>query len=476
MNLETTPIKSILTNPSLLNANVVVGGWVKSARSQKTLMFVMLNDGSSQHNLQLIINDTLVGDMIVNTGSSLSVRGTIVKSIGAGQNVELLVDAIEYSYTCLADYPFQKAGLPMDFVRQFSHLKVRTNTVRAVMVVKSQILKATHRFFDELDYHLVMLPMITTNACESGCQPLQVTSMLNQFGSKVPTLVGGSDIDYQRDFFKKPAYLTVSNQLHLEAVAHGLGKVYTLTNAVRGEASMTSKHLAEFTMLEWEFCFGDLKNNMDMAEAYIKYVIRHILIKCADEMNFLDKIASKPGTGLGLIDRLKELMECQFVRMTHHDAVLKLRDAHNVKAFEVEPKFDEDLSGEHEKYLVDMITKRPTFVLYYPSKVKAFYMPEVKQSQDSVERVDCFDLLAPKVGELVGGSQRICDYFDLVDKMNRMKMNVAELEWYVSSRRFGSVVHGGAGLGMDRFVMLATGMDNIRDTVMYPRTVGMCEQ
>lgn len=484
---------------SLVGKEVQVDGWVKTCRDQKKMVFVHLTDGTNQQTLQIVASPEHVTNMdelaSITTGTSLHVEGVVVLSPAKGQKFELSARKVQIYQVCPTDFPFQKVGLPLEFMRKFPHLRHRSNIMQAVFAVKSRIMFSIHQFFMERSYHQVDLPILTTNACESGCQPLQVTSLMNDGKvSSIPVktvkrevditdpvmqlTVGGKtmtkdiptdEIDFSKDFFDNPVFLTVSNQLHLECFAHGLGYVYTITPATRGEPSQTTKHLATFQMLEWEFCFGKLSDNMEIAESLIKYCAKQILEKCPDEMAVLEKNEA------GLEAKVKKIMADPFVRISHYDAVKLLKEANATTAFADEPDFAGDLAGEHERWLVNHFGQ-PVIVMRYPKAVKAFYMPvaDTKEVDGKVvDYVDCFDLLMD-IGEVVGGSQRIWDEATLVQRMADIGMDPKHLDWYVELRRYGSVPHGGAGIGIERLTATLTGMANIKDCISFPITVHSC--
>lgn len=487
-----------------LDRNITVNGWVKTCRKQKKMLFIQLSDGTTQNCLQIIVSPEKVSyfeDLCkLTTGSSIKAIGLLIKSPAQGQDVELSATSIEIYQICPGTFPMQKVGLPLEFLREHLHLRHRTNLMRAVFAVKSKITKCIHDFLTSRNYCYVDIPMITTNACEGGCQPLQVTSLLNDgLISKIPllrptdpALYSGNDkyfeiitemsrlantianvkIDFSKDFFDNPVYLTVSNQLHLECVAHGMGYVYTMTQASRGEPSQSTKHLATFNMLEIEFCFGELSDNIDIAESLIKYCVSSVLqdVWCS-ELEVLNKAAG--GT---LLEKLYKIMDQPFERISHRAAIDLLRQAHAETAFQEKPKYSEDLTGEHERYLVAHFGK-PVVVMYYPKAVKAFYMP-VHHCEtidgETIEYVDCFDLLMD-IGEVVGGSQRIWSETELVDRMTELAIDPAHLSWYVDLRKYGSVPHGGFGLGLERLVAVITGMANVKDCTSFPITIHHCK-
>lgn len=490
---------------SLLGKEIEVRGWVKTCRDQKQMVFIHLSDGTTQKTLQIIVSPEYVTNMpelaSITTGTSLRAKGILVKSPAKGQPFELTATEVEIYQICPNTFPFQKTGLPLEFMRQFPHLRHRSNIMRAVFVVKSAIMQAIHQYFTDKHYCLVDLPILTTNACEGGCQPLQVTALLN--GGKISTIpvktakvkssetkhsihddalaidpveifkkkeveheVKTDDIDFSKDFFDNPVFLTVSNQLHLECFAHGLGFVYTITPATRGEPSQSTKHLASFSMLEWEGIFDKLTDNIDIAEGCIKHCVKQVLLKCPDELDVLDMAAEKL-----LLPKLKKIASEPFIRIEHRDAIKLLIEAHATTPFADEPVFAGDLSGEHERWLVKH-HGQPVVVMRYPKAVKAFYMP-VHHVVDGIEYVDCFDLLMD-IGETVGASMRLTDEKELVSRMTELGIDTKHLDWYVDLRRFGTILHGGGGLGVERLTAVITGMANVKDCISFPLTVHHC--
>ena len=462
--------------PSLLDKEISVSGWVKTCRDQKQMIFIHLSDGTTQKTLQIVASPDNVTNITelaaITTGTSLSVSGILVKSPAKGQLFELSARQIIIYQICPGNYPLQKVGLPLDFMRSFPHLRHRSNIMRAMFLCKSVIVKSIHDFFTSGNYCYVDLPILTTNACEGGCQPLQVTSLLDSGKiSDIPAITTDTNqIDFTKDFFDNPVYLTVSNQLHLECFAHGMGYVYTITPATRGEPSQSTKHLAHFSMLEVEFCFGELSDNISIAEKCIKYCATEILNKCKNELEVLNK-----ASGGKLIEKIIKIISEPFIRIEHRDAITILRESHKTIPFIEEPQYAGDLSGEHERFLVKHFN-HPVVVMRYPKKVKAFYMPIhhcIKEENASIQYVDCFDLLMD-IGEVVGGSQRIWNEKELLSRMNELDIDSKHLDWYVDLRRYGSVPHGGFGLGIERLVAALTGMANVKDCISFPLTVHHC--
>nr|WBF70531.1 hypothetical protein [Megavirus caiporensis] len=458
-----------------LNQIIETNGWIKTCRKQKQMLFIHITDGTSQNTLQIIVSPEFINNLDelnnLTTGTSIKVIGKLIASPAKGQHVELMAYNIIIYQQCDLSFPLQKVGLSLDFQRTIPHLRHRTNIMRAIFTIKSKVLSSIHKFFEDKNYLYIDIPALTINACEGGCQPLQVTSLLNKGNiENIPVTLDKSQIDYTQDFFNKPVYLTVSNQLHLECFAHGLGYVYTITPATRGEPSQSNKHLAHFSMLEVESCFGNLKDNINVAENCIKYCTTQILEKCKNELSVLS-FSNKT-----LLSKLNNIVTQDFIRISHKDAVTLLRQKHEEKSFMEEPKYQNDLSGEHEKYLVQYFNN-PVVVTHYPKNVKAFYMP-VSHSETIddkiIEYVDCFDLLMD-IGETIGGSQRIWKEKELIDRMTELNIDQKHLKWYVDLRKYGSVPHGGFGLGMERLVAVLTGMANIKDCTSFPITINHCQ-
>jgi len=484
-----TDIKQIIAKPTdYVGKIVTICGWIKTFRAGKknSLGFCKLNDGTCVEQLQILFDKSLLAenhktyfDQIfekATTGVSLKVIGPIVPSPKAEQPVELQA----HSYEILGDvkdpetYPIAKTELGLDFLRTVPHLRVRTDTFASVNRIKSVMKLAFAEYFDQLGFHEVQVPLITDNECESGANPFTVTTVLGD--GKVSGLPVKADdknaIDFHADFFRKRTYLTVSGQLHLETLALALQKVWTMTTAFRAEPSTTRVHAAEFWMLELEFCFCTLEDNMKVNEGAIKYCIKKVLEKCRSELVFLQNKFDPT-----LIQRLEKYASVPFIVTTHEKCIKQmLQDEADGKVkFEKSPKFDDDIGKEHEKYITDvMFGGMPVFVCFFPFECKAFYMPIVNENEP-IKRVSGFDLLMPNgAGEVVGGSQRETDYNKLIEKMEIKGINPKSLEFYSDLRKYGTVPHGGSGIGFDRLVMLMTSLDNIRDTSPFARTYEMC--
>lgn len=467
-----------------IGSELDVKGWVKTFRSQKHVFFFAIYDGTTQMPLQVVADPKSLTNVLevsrITTGSSLVIRGKLIESPTKGQLFELSASAINVQQIADHGYPLQKLGLPIDFIRTFPHLRHRTALMRAIFKIKSEIIQSIHKFFRNKYYTFVDLPILSTNACEGGCQPLQVTSLLtSDVIDGIPTVVKDgiktSSIDYSKDFFDRPVYLTVSNQLHLECLAHGMGYVYTITPATRGEPSQSTKHLAHFQMLEYEGIFEKLSDNIDLSESLIKYCIQRTLVKCNDELEIISKW-KKDEDKVDQVSKLKKLLETPFIRITHLEAIKLLKQAHLLTPFVDKPEYTGDLSGEHERWLVKNFGL-PVVVMRYPKMVKAFYMPvseKLEVDDEIIEYVECFDLLMD-IGEVVGGSMRIWKESELLSRMHELHMDPKDLDWYLDLRRYGSTPHGGMGLGIERLVAAITGTLNVKDCISFPITVHHCE-
>lgn len=500
-----TSIKTILSNSFLyFNQVVTVNGWIrffrisggKSDNLDKRIGFIKLNDGSTVKQLQLIfdvvnIEDKTYFDEIFKkgmTGMSIEAIGKIVKSPAAKQDVELLVEQYKIlGYVNEPDtYPITKNKLQLDYLRTLPHLRVRTDTFLAVNKIKSVLMNSMYRFFEGNEYLNVQVPLITDNECESGAFPFTVTTLFksNEINN-LPVKEDKKTINFVEDFFKKQTYLTVSGQLHLESiVCGGVSQAWCVTTAFRAEPSTGPKHLAEFWMAELEFCFRDLEYNMFINEECIKYCFSKVLDRCVDELALLE-FTYKSEIGKKLLNYITN----KFVRTTHEECVrLMLRDIDNKKIkinpnkkaedsvyiFKEKPGYHEDLSKDHERYITEVLYGGlPVFVKYFPKNVKAFYMPVI-DPENEIQHVDCFDLLFPEIGEVVGGSQRISDYDELIVRMKENGINPETLQFYLDLRKYGSIPHGGSGIGIDRLMLMLTGLNNIRDMVPYPRSFGVC--
>jgi len=463
--MKRTEIVNIFKEPdAFIGQSVRVDGWVRTARDSKNFGFIEINDGSCFTNLQLFLDREHVANydeaVRLIAGSSVSVTGALVKSPGGKQAVELKADSISVVVACPPEYPLQKKRHSLEFLRGLTHLRPRTNTFLAVFRIRSLLAYAIHRFFYQRGFIYVHTPVITTSDSEGAGEMFRVTTL---DPADVPKTAGGL-VDYGRDFFGRGAGLTVSGQLEAEAFALAFGKVYTFGPTFRAENSNTPRHAAEFWMIEPEAAFCDLADNMDLAEDMIKTVISDLLSQAPAEFAFLDSFIEK-----GLIGRLESAASAEFARITYTEAISLL--SKGGAAFEYTPEWGRDLQTEHERYLSERVFKKPVFVTDYPKSIKAFYM----RSNDDGKTVAAMDLLAPGIGELIGGSQREERADCLEARISELGMDPAEYQWYLELRRFGGAPHAGFGLGFDRAVMYMTGVTNIRDVLPFPRTAGNAE-
>lgn len=460
---------------------VKVNGWVRSVRDQKQFAFIDVNDGSSLAGLQVVVNSDVPAYTTVQsltTGCSISAIGEIVTSVGAGQSVEMRATQVTLLGTA-KDYPLQKKRHSLEFLRTISHLRPRTNSISAVARVRSTLALATHRFFDERGFVYLNSPIITASDCEGAGEMFRVTTTIPGSGSinDIPVVKRGDiqtdNVDFTRDFFGKPAYLTVSGQLSAEAFATALSDVYTFGPTFRAENSNTSRHLAEFWMIEPEMAFATLEDSMENAEAFVKYTVNAALERCKKDLEFFDKFIQK-----GLLDKLNQVVKQPFQRLSYTEAVAILKGANKPnkrgkKRFEYEVSWGVDLQSEHERYLAEDHFKRPVFVYNYPSSIKAFYMRD--NDSDGGKTVQAMDLLVPGIGELIGGSAREERLEVLEKKILQNGLESTPYWWYLDLRRYGSVPHAGYGLGFERLVQFVTGMENIRDVIPFPRFPGNAE-
>ena len=440
--------------------SVTISGWIKTIRGSKGIAFLDLNDGSFK-GVQVVLQDNLsnFADIVKQSiGSSIEVEGVVCLTPQAQQPFELQAKSVRVLGDCDPDYPFQrKQRATLDTLREIPELRVRTNVFNAVFNIRSKAAFAIHKFFNENGFVYVNTPIITSSDCEGAGEMFQVTTLdLDRIAS------AGKKVDYKYDFFGKRVGLTVSGQLQEECFTHALGRTYTFGPTFRAENSNTTRHAAEFWMMEPEMCFTDLKGVMENEEAMLKYVIKYILDNCSDELAFLNKL---PGNET-LIDKLKNVVENDFVTLEYTDAIELLKKA-DVK-FEYPVEWGTDLQSEHERYITEKIYKKPVFLINYPKEIKAFYM----RQNDDGRTVAAVDLLVPEIGELMGGSQREERYDKLVARMKELNMDLNEYKYYTDIRRFGTTIHGGYGLGFERLIMYLTGMGNIRDVELMPRTVG----
>ncbi|WKW47146.1 asparagine--tRNA ligase [Myroides sp. JBRI-B21084] len=472
--MKHTKIKDLLAGSSLLQ-EVVAKGWVRSFRNNQ---FIALNDGSTIHNIQCVLElDAFPEETIkrVTTGAAICVKGTLVESQGKGQKYEIQANSLEILGDSDAEkYPIQPKKHSLEFLRENAHLRIRTNMFGAIMRVRSTLSFAVHKYFQDNGFFYVNTPIITGSDAEGAGEMFQVTSF--PLDGSAPKNEDGS-INYKEDFFGKHTNLTVSGQLEAETYAMALGQVYTFGPTFRAENSNTSRHLAEFWMIEPEVAFNNLDDNMDLAEDFIKFVIKYTLEKCEDDLKLLetrliDEEKAKPQaerSEMSLIEKLNFVLENNFKRVSYTEAIdiLKASKPNKNKKFQyIIDEWGADLQSEHERFLVEKHFKCPVILFDYPAKIKAFYM---RLNEDG-KTVRAMDILFPGIGEIVGGSQREERYDVLVEKMNALNIPEEELWWYLDTRKFGSAVHSGFGLGFERLVLFVTGMTNIRDVIPFPRT------
>lgn len=461
--MKRTSIKQI--EASHLGKEITICGWVRTIRDQKNFAFIELNDGSTLIGLQVVAENTLpqYAELMqqITTGASLTVTGTLVESPGAKQKWEIKASSVKIIGTCLAaDYPLQKKRHSFEFLRTIAHLRARTNTQGAVMRVRNALSFATHEFFQKRGFLYIQTPIITASDCEGGGQQFLVTTLdLN----KPPKHTDGS-VDFTKDFFQKPAYLTVSGQLNGETMACALSDIYTFGPTFRAENSNTSRHLAEFWMIEPEMAFADLKDDMECAESYLKYVIQAVLNRCPQDMEFFDAFIEK-----GIIERLKNVADTPFAHLTYTEAVEILKKSG--RSFEFPVAWGTDLQSEHERYLAEEYCKKPVILTDYPAQIKAFYM----RANEDGKTVAAMDVLVPKIGEIIGGSQREERLDHLEKKIKSFNLKPEDYWWYTQLRQYGTVPHAGFGAGFERLVQFATGMENIRDVIPFPRFPGHAE-
>ncbi len=460
--MERTLISEIFADPkSFDKAQVTVGGWIRTMRAQKTFGFIELNDGSYFKSLQVVFEDGIVENYRdiakQNVGAALIVGGTLVYTPDAKQPIELKASVITVEGASTPDYPLQKKRHSMEYLRTIAHLRPRTNTFSAVFRVRSVAAYAIHQFFQEQGFVYIHTPIITASDCEGAGEMFRVTTLDL---TNIPQNEDGT-VDYTQDFFGKSANLTVSGQLNVESFAQAFGNVYTFGPTFRAENSNTQRHAAEFWMIEPEMAFADLSDYMDNAEAMIKFVIKTVLEKCPQEMEFFGKFVDKE-----LLPRLQHVKDSDFVRVSYTEAVKLLQESG--AKFDYPVSWGCDLQTEHERYLTEQLFQKPVFVTDYPKEIKAFYM----RQNDDGKTVAAADCLVPGIGEIIGGSQREERLELLETRMKELGLNPEDYWWYLDLRRYGSTHHAGYGLGFERLVMYLTGMSNIRDVLPHPRTVG----
>ena len=456
-------IKDILAKPEEFKGKTVeVKGWVRSRRGNKSVQFVALNDGSTVKTFQIVFDLSKFSEeelKPVTTGSAICATGTIVKSMGKGQSVEMQADKLEVYGTANPDeYPLQKKGHSMEFLREKAHLRPRTNTFGAVLRIRHAMAYAIHKFFNDKGFFYFHTPLITASDCEGAGAMFQVTTL----DMENPPRKEDGTIDYSEDFFGKVSSLTVSGQLEGELGATALGQIYTFGPTFRAENSNTPRHLSEFWMIEPEMAFYEIEDNMDLAEEFIKYCVQYALDNCMDDLEFLNEHIDK-----GLIDRLRFVVDNEFVRLPYTEGIKILEQSG--KKFEFPVYWGADLASEHERYLVEEHFKKPVILTDYPKEIKAFYM----KMNDDGKTVRAMDVLFPKIGEIIGGSQREENLEKLLGRID--ELGLTGMDWYVDTRRFGTVPHSGFGLGFERLLLFVTGMQNIRDVIPFPRYPKNCE-
>ena len=439
--------------------DVTVKGWVRTKRGNKNVAFIALNDGSSVANIQVVVDLAKIDEAElkgVTTGACLRVDGKLVASLGAGQGVEVQAEKIEiYGTADPETYPLQKKGHSLEFLRDIAYLRPRTNTFGAVLRIRHAMAFAIHKYFNDKGFYYLHTPLITASDCE-GAGAMFNVSTLDM--SNPPRTEEGA-VDYSQDFFGKPCSLTVSGQLEGELGALALGQIYTFGPTFRAENSNTPRHLAEFWMIEPEMAFYELQDDMDLAEDFLKYLIRYAMENCREDLEFMNKMWDK-----GLLERLQFVLDNDFVRLDYTDGIEILKASG--KKFEFPCDWGCDLQSEHERYLVEEHFKRPVILINYPKEIKAFYM---KQNDDG-KTVRAMDVLFPQIGEIIGGSEREADFGKLCARVDELGMSRKELWWYLDTRRWGSAPHSGFGLGFERLLLFVTGMGNIRDVIPFPRT------
>lgn len=460
--MKRTLIKDL--KPEMIGSQVELKGWARTRRGNKHVQFVQLNDGSNVGGIQVVFDMSKFTDeqlKPITTGASLRVVGNLVESMGKGQSMEVQAESLELYGTCDPEnYPLQKKGHTLEFLREKAHLRPRTNTFGAVLRVRSALAQAIHKFFGEKGFYYLNTPLITASDCEGAGAMFQVTTLpLND----LPKDEEGN-VDYSKDFFGKPTALTVSGQLEGELGATALGQIYTFGPTFRAENSNTPRHLSEFWMIEPEMAFYDINDNMDLAEEFVKYCIRYALDNCRSDIDFLAKMYDPE-----LVSRLEFVLHNDFVRLTYTEGVDILKASGHKFEFPVE--WGIDLQSEHERYLVEQHFKKPVILTDYPKEIKAFYM----KLNDDGKTVRAMDVLFPHIGEIIGGSEREESFDKLNKRIEELHIPMKDMWWYLDTRRFGTVPHSGFGLGFERLVLFVTGMTNIRDVIPFPRTPGNAE-
>jgi len=467
MDIKRTRIVDLLKRTDY-GQQVLVKGWVRTRRGSKAVSFIALNDGSTIKNVQIVADlDKFSEDLMkqITTGACLSVCGTMVESIGSGQAVEVQATEIQVLGTCGDDYPMQKKGQSFEYMRQHAHMRLRTNTFGAVMRIRHNMAFAIHQYFHDHGFFYFHTPLITASDCEGAGQMFQVTTL------DLKRIAKAGQVDYDQDFFGKPASLTVSGQLEGELGATALGAIYTFGPTFRAENSNTPRHLAEFWMIEPEIAFMDLVELMDLEEDFLKFCIRWALEHCQDDLEFLNNMVDK-----GLLERLNSIVNTEFVRLPYTKGIEILQEAiKNGRKFEFPCNWGDDLASEHERYLVEEHFGKPVIMTNYPKAIKAFYMKidaekPVCMGVEQQETVQGTDVLFPQIGEIIGGSVREENYDKLIGEIESRGIPMKDMWWYLDTRRFGSCPHAGFGLGFERLMLFVTGMQNIRDVIAFPRT------
>ena len=461
--MKTQRIAEILKSTTT-DYDITVKGWVRTKRGNKNVAFIALNDGSCVGNIQVVVDLQKIQEeelKAVTTGSCIRVDGKLVKSLGAGQGVEVQAEKIEIYGTADPDtYPLQKKGHSLEFLRDIAYLRPRTNTFGAVFRIRHAMAYAIHKYFNDHGFYYWHTPLITGSDCEGAGAMFNVTTLdMNNL-----PLTEEGKVDYTQDFYGKPCNLTVSGQLEGELGALALGQIYTFGPTFRAENSNTPRHLSEFWMIEPEMAIYELEENMELAEDFLKYLIRYALENCREDLEFMNKMWDKE-----LIERLEFVIKNDFVRLDYTEGIEILKASG--RKFEFPCDWGCDLQSEHERYLVEEHFKRPVILINYPKEIKAFYM---KQNEDG-KTVRAMDVLFPKIGEIIGGSEREADYGKLTARVKELQMSKAELWWYLDTRRWGSAPHSGFGLGFERLLLFVTGMANIRDVIPFPRTPNNAE-
>lgn len=459
MSKEKRSMIAELLRSGEVNADVIAKGWVRTKRGNKNVAFIALNDGSTINNIQIVVDVASFDEDVlkrITTGACICVKGVLVESAGSGQRVEIQARALEiYGEADSESYPLQKKGHTLEFLREIAHLRPRTNTFGAVLRIRHAMAFAIHNFFNEKRFYYLHTPIITASDAEGAGAMFEVTTLSMSNPPRTPE----GKIDYSQDFFGRATNLTVSGQLEGELGALALSQIYTFGPTFRAENSNTPRHLAEFWMIEPEMAFYELEDNMDLAEEFLKYLIGYALDHCMEDLEFLAKMYDEE-----LIERLRFVVSNDFVRLNYTEGVEILRASGHKFEFPVE--WGCDLQSEHERYLVEKHFKKPVILINYPKEIKSFYM---KQNDDG-KTVRAMDVLFPKIGEIIGGSEREADYDKLDTRIKELGMNMETLWWYMDTRRFGSAPHSGFGLGFERLLLFVTGMSNIRDVIPFPRT------